>query len=263
MDTSETTIYHAVIIGCILIGGLFVFLGIVIFRTQRIFFKEQQARYLAEVSLLEKERTRIARDLHDELGPILTLTDIQISEAVKDKSGSLDLLKLAQHNIKTTNKRLGEIANNLTPGSLNRKGFDFAIQEFLGQIELTKKIKIDYRFEVTTNIPKEVSLQLFRMIQELVNNAIKHSNASSIVVQLKERKKKLYVLCRDNGMGMEVVTTNALSTGKGIGINSMKNRAALLGGKMHYASRNGTEYFFELPLNLYQNGQQHANSNSG
>lgn len=255
MGPSETTIYHAVIIGSVLLAGLFIFLGIIVFRTQRRYFKAQQARFISALSLLEKERIRIARDLHDELGPQLSVTILLLAEAERINTEGIELLQQAQRNIASTNQRLGEIARNLTPQSLVSKGLDYALLEFLGQIEVLGRHSISYKYEVNHTISDSVSLQLFRMIQEIVNNALKHSEASAISVHLRQRNKKLYVLCRDNGKGM--IENNIANNKNGLGIESLRSRAELLGSKMQISTTKGTEYFIEMPLNVFEDGKDY------
>jgi signal transduction histidine kinase len=92
------------------------------------------------------------------------------------------------------------------------------------------------------------SLQIYRIIQELIHNAVKHSAADSVLIKLVERKKMLYISYQDNGKGMPAESIN--KNGMGLGMSSLKNRAEMLGGKISYSSRTnaGTEYFFEIPI---------------
>ncbi len=88
----------------------------------------------------------------------------------------------------------------------------------------------------------------------------KHSGASELYVQLQERKKKIYLFYKDNGKGI-IPKSSELSTG--LGLNSLKNRAEMLGGKMIYlpGQKQGTEYFFEIPL-IKDNETTYTNSDS-
>ncbi len=248
MDSSEATIYHAVIMASIILGGLFAVLVVVILRSQRRFMRLQRRRLLWEVQLLEDERTRIARDLHDELGPNLTITNVLLSESLREEKPVKEFIQQAQKNIAATNRRMGEIARNLTPSALASKGLNAALEEFLGQIEMSGTIHVLYKYKVNHNIGPEDGLHVFRMVQELVHNVLKHSEASQVEVQLKVRKKKLYIFCRDNGKGMELIYGN--DKRKGLGRASLQNRLDMLGGKMHVSSENGTAYYIELPINL-------------
>ncbi len=248
MDSSEATIYHAVILASIILGGLFAVLVAVILRSQRRFLRLQRRRMLREVQLLEDERMRIARDLHDEIGPNLTVTNVLLSESLRNEKRVKAFIVQAQKNLSETNRRMGEIARNLTPAALASKGLDAAIKEFLGQIEMTGKISIRYVYRVSQAISPTEGLHIYRMVQELVNNALKHAEATQLEVQLKERKQNLYILCRDNGKGM--VFNQSDDNRKGLGMASLQNRADMLGGKMQVNTGNGTEYFIALPINL-------------
>jgi signal transduction histidine kinase len=90
-------------------------------------------------------------------------------------------------------------------------------------------------------------LQIYRIVQELVHNTVKHSGGTELFVQLFERKKKIYLYYKDNGKGIQ---NDSAEKSDGLGLGSLQNRAAMLGGSMTYNSFNetGTEYFFEIPL---------------
>lgn len=246
MHAFETTIYYAILISSIVLGIVFGYFTITIFRTQRRHYKALQARFLAEINLLENERTRIARDLHDELGPLLSVIRIQTS--VTNETAHDELREKACQNIDYVTERLGGIARNLTPGQLINKGLDVALQDFFDQYREVSPIRMVFRYEVKSFIDTDTGLHVYRMIQELVHNSVKHSGASEIDVHLKERKKKLYILCKDNGKGMG--HEMPAHQDKGIGLESLRSRTEMLGGKIHFHSTGGTEYFFEIPLTL-------------
>lgn len=248
MDTVETTLYHAVLAGSLLLAAMFVYFVVTIIRTQRRHFKERQAYLLAEVDMLERERTRIARDLHDELGPMLTVTDIELSEALSSAGEAKHLLLKAQANVQTVLERLGGIARNLTPGPLAAKGLDYALREYLGQVQATGKLAVHYEYLVEPALTAERSLQVFRMVQELVTNAVKHSGANELTVHIKSYKRKLYIFCRDNGKG---IGRDILDQPRaGLGLSSLHSRVKILGGSIMMSSNQGTDCFIALPLTI-------------
>lgn len=246
MHSFEKTIYYAILITSIVLGIVFAFFTVTIFRNQRKHYKALQSKFLAEVELLENERTRIANDLHDELGPLLTVIRIQISETTEYKVMKNELLIKACRNIDQFAERLGGIALNLTPAQLVRKGLGIALEDFFEQYKEISPIVMQFRYEVKSDIDPHTGLHIYRIIQEIVNNSVKHSGASLIDVHLKERKKKLYILCKDNGKGIEA---SELTRNKnGIGLGSLKSRTEMLGGNIQFESKKGTEYFLEIPL---------------
>ena len=84
------------------------------------------------------------------------------------------------------------------------------------------------------------------MVQEIVHNAVKHSKAKNLKVVLFERKQFLYVHCKDDGIGMKGAINSTNSTG--LGLDSLKNRIEMLGGRLQYSTNGGTEYLLEIPL---------------
>ena len=246
MDAFEITIYHAVLITSAVLCMVFIYFTITIFSNQRRHYKALQARLKAEIGLLEKERKRIAHDLHDELGPLLSVIRIQTSEAGSNIPAGNDLLDKACLNIDQLAERLGGIARNLTPSQLVKKGLGVALQDFFNQYEGVIAIRMQLKYEVHSLTDAETGLHLYRMIQELVHNSVKHSGASYIDVHMKERKKKVYVLFKDNGKGMGELPLKP--DGKGLGLESLRSRVELLGGEFRVESTKGTAYFFEIPL---------------
>jgi signal transduction histidine kinase len=248
MDTFETTVYTSVLITCFVLGAVFIFAAITIYRNQRRHYLVQRSHFLAEIELLEQERTRIARDLHDELGPMLTVTDIQLSEVLNSAGEAKHLVLKAQANVQTVLERLGGIARNLTPGPLAVKGLDYALREYLGQVQATGKLAVHYEYLVEPALTAERSLQVFRMVQELVTNAVKHSGANELTVHIKSYKRKLYIFCRDNGKG---IGRDILDQPRaGLGLSSLHSRVKILGGSIMMSSNQGTDCFIALPLTI-------------
>lgn len=255
MDTTETTLYYAVLITGIVLGTILFYFAITIYRSHNKHFRLLRKHVLSEIELLEKERTRIAHDLHDEIGPLLTISQIQVSTAsgatVKDNA---HLLKAATA-IDQMHERFAEIAQNLTPKALVTKGLQTALADIIDQYREVSSIDIQFGYKLSSTLTNVYALHIYRIVQELIHNSVKHSGASTILLQLAERKQTLYLLYRDNGKGMSLNRKEAA----GLGLGSLKSRAVLLGGKMKSSSssKKGTEYFFELPISsLYERTDQ-------
>lgn len=248
MDTFETTIYSAILITGVVIGIIILYFAVTIIRNHRKHFRMLSQNFLVEMELLEKERTRIARDLHDELGPILSVTQIHLHAAAGANEKDSMHLKKAGENISELAQRFGDIAKNLTPKILAAKGLRAALQEFFEQYDDTGFTKLEFIYQVNNELTAEVSLHIYRILQELVHNAMKHSGASRVIIQVKERKGKLYLYYRDDGIGFDV--KDPLKEVNGLGLSSIKSRVVMLNGKMSCEShvKKGTEYFFEIPV---------------
>jgi two-component system NarL family sensor kinase len=261
MDTNETRIYYAFLITSIVLGTIIIYFAITIYRNHRKHFKLLSQHFLAEMERLEKERTRIARDLHDELGPMLAVTQIHIQATHGSNKEDHAHLEKASSNIEFLTERFSGIARNLTPNVLVRKGLETALNDFFEQYREVSAIKMSFLFSIKSNISDTIALHIYRMIQEMIHNAVKHSGASEVNIHLHEKKKKLYMLYKDNGKGIN--TGEVFEEGGGLGLNSLKSRAEMLEGKMKFSSneKEGTEYFFEIPLTRkYETGNKNSNS---
>jgi two-component system, NarL family, sensor kinase len=248
MDTYETTIYTAILITATVLGCIIVYFAISVFKHQRKYIEMQRLYFLNEVNLLEKERTRIARDLHDEIGPLLSLTKIQVAGLDAPDEWQQKLLGKANENLDMLFDRMGAIAANLTPGILVKKGFPMAIREFVMDYSELHPLKIELKYEVQTEVPFKLSIHLFRIIQEITHNTIKHAQAHRLMLHIKERGHCIYIFSKDDGKGFD--EAGALKAEGGLGLRSLRSRTGMMGGKVKCTTRAGagTEYFFEIPL---------------
>lgn len=209
---------------------------------QKVFQLEQEKQLIATQAVLKgetTERARIARDLHDGLGGMLSVVKLKLI----DMKGNLVLpesdVPLFQNALGLLDNSITElrrVARNLMPESLMRYGLKAALTDFCGSIELVslhfygEERRLDEKLEIT----------LFRIIQELVNNAIKHSEASQINVQLIFEPSRISMVVQDNGKGFDVKATD---TSKTTGLNSIRSRVESLNGQLDMLSSpgNGTE----------------------
>jgi signal transduction histidine kinase len=247
MDTNETRIFTAVLIAAIVIGGFIIYFTWIMLRNHRRHFRMLKRNFLLEIDILERERTRIAHDLHDELGPLLMVTRIQIESAQGASEEDRQYLEKAIENIDKLNERFGGIARNLTPRVIVSKGLETALSDYFEQYGSVSSIQMKLDYHIRSSIFINTSLQIYRIIQELVHNTVKHSGATELFVQLFERKRKIYLYYKDNGKGIQ---NDSAEKSDGLGLSSLQNRAAMLGGTMNYNSfkETGAEYFFEIPL---------------
>jgi signal transduction histidine kinase len=247
MDTNETRIYTAVLIAAIVIGGFIIYFTWTTVRNHRKYFRMLKRNFLEEMEILERERTRIAQDLHDELGPLLAVTKFQIESARGATEKDQHYLESAKGNIEQLTERFSGIAKNLTPRVIVSKGLETALIDFFEQFKGVSSIRMNLDYRIRSSVFIHTALQLYRIVQELVHNAVKHSGATELLVQLLERKRKIYLYYKDNGSGIQ---NSHAETSEGLGLSSLHNRAAMLGGTMsyNYYRETGTEYFFEIPL---------------
>ncbi|GAB4093292.1 sensor histidine kinase [Flaviaesturariibacter terrae] len=250
MDPQETRLYYAILIACGVVGLIIVFFIISIIRQQRRNLVLHRQNMLAEITTLEKERARMARDLHDELAPVLAAVKMRINSfALTDADDVAELDRTSEH-IDNLMKRIREITFDLMPSSLERNGFASAAREFLDYVR--RSGGLDIRFECTTSatLDDARAVNLYRILQEVVQNTIKHAGARRLVVSLQQEKKELVLATTDDGQGFDHEALLGPSRSGGIGLRSLRSRVEIMNGAFFCESRKGkgTSYIFRIPI---------------
>ena len=246
MHAHQTTIYGTVVIISLLTAIIIAGFATMVFRKQRKFSEIQRQRLLAEVLLLEKERSRISRDLHDETGSQLQVTILYLNLALTEKGSITKYLEMAHEQAKEAVKGLGRISKNLTPKVLERNGLQAAVNNFLANYKELPAMDICFEYLIQSSMAPQTSLHLFRILQELVQNALKHSGGTQLLVRFGEKRRHFFLICKDNGKGFDIKGHY-----KGLGLGHLQNRTAMLGGRMTCTStiEKGTEYYLVIPKN--------------
>lgn len=195
----------------------------------------------------EAERKRIGEDLHDDIGPQLGLMKMQLS-MVKMKHPELaETLTPLSNQLKDTMKHVREVSHDLVPAVLYELGLSTALKSISNQLDnmegLTSVAHID------TDLPpmdKKKELAIYRIVQEGVNNAIKHADASQIDIYLTEEVGQVIAKVIDNGTGISEDKKDAA----GLGLKNMRARAAAFGGSVNLdsGSNPGTAVLLNLPI---------------
>jgi two-component system NarL family sensor kinase len=247
MDSKETRIFLAIALTTFLVGAAFLYLFILLYKQQRKNLKLQQQLALSEISSLEKERSRIAADLHDDLGPLLSAIKFRINSVSTNNKEDKEEIKTSTKILDDAIVRLREISNNLLPTSLMRKGLIVAIEELVALHNLRGKLKISFEYTRDIGITQEKQIHLFRMTQEAIFNCLKHAQATRLLISLKHEDGLLRLIITDNGRGM--VYDEASASG-GRGLISLSNRANIMGGTLaiHAEPNKGTILDFEIPV---------------
>jgi len=223
------------------------FIGSIIYQQRRN--RMMHSRSLeAEIKLLEKERSRIAADLHDDLGPVLS--------SIKFSVGSLDVYsdtdtrtvdRLYNH-IDSLMGRMRDISADMLPPTLNRRGLIAAVEEFISNLPPTVTLSTLFEHGDVPELPVNRSIHLYRIIQEIVHNTIKHARATVLLLELKQSGQQLVLLAKDNGCGFDYPLQ--ASSNQGLGLRNLNSRAELLGGKLTVESApgKGTIHIIEIPF---------------
>lgn len=211
----------------------------------------------AQGNILEKERRRIARDLHDQLGQALTATKLNFSMAIHGLTGlpqaQNQRLEQLVESIDAVIDQVREIASNLRPAMLDDLGFEAAAEWFLDQCASRKDMEIHWH-PLTVNggtVKGDVGTALFRILQECMTNISRHAHASSVNIKYEERASQARLTIQDDGVGFDPRTPRA----EGLGLVGMRERVAMLGGNLTVESAHGkgVRITVTLPLDTKQN----------
>jgi len=218
--------------------------------------KEKRAaekRYLSVVVQTEElERKRLAKDLHDGLGPLLSNVKMSVSVLKKQKPNkfSKEVLDNMDNVILESIKSIKDISNNLSPHVLENFGLEKAISNFLQKVNATKSHKIEYLSNLKgLRIDPSIEAVMYRVLCELVNNTVKHAKASKIYVNLQNDVYSVTLDYRDNGKGFEMNRLD-VSEEKGSGLHNIYSRVISLKGKIDFISvpGKGTEVKIQIPF---------------
>jgi signal transduction histidine kinase len=204
----------------------------------------------------ENERERLARDLHDDIGGLLSGVMMQTEKLEEEnplikQSANFRAIKKA---IKETATNVRKTASNLIPDPVVKLGLSEAILQFCSSIIRNSSPAVDVlTYGELNDLDLALRLAIYRMVQELLHNAIKHSNASNLLVQVATDKNIVGIAVEDDGIGMDTQLPRT-----GMGLNNIKHRVNNLNGKMSVSSSpgKGTAINIELPVKQFsQNGK--------
>jgi signal transduction histidine kinase len=200
----------------------------------------------------EQERRRIARDLHDDINQRLALLGVKIGALKRHLPLSPEQLleRLRDLNERTVDIATGihNISHQLHSSQLDYLGLVSAVEGLCTEFSAQQHVEIDFvHHDVPAALPQQVSLCLFRVLQETLSNAVKHSGSTSFAVQLSGSSGKLYLTVRDTGVGFDV---QAAQKATGLGLISMRERVHAVNGTMAILSKRdcGTEIKVTVPL---------------
>lgn len=220
---------------------------------QRITELETEKQLYATNALLqgqEEERSRMARELHDGLGGLLSGVKINLNNMKRrliiteeDGQSFENSLALLDQSI----SEMRRVAHNLMPESILRYGLDGAIKEFLESIDNEELVVVYQSYNIDKGIHKQLDITTYRIIQELVNNIIKHAQASEVLVQVRRDEQLLIIDVEDNGKGFEVPD---LKDRTGMGLAGIRSRVNYWKGELSIDSTKdkGTSIHIQIPL---------------
>lgn len=207
------------------------------------------------VDTQEKERIRFARDIHDSLGQQLSaikfyLSTLSSTKQLNDKNQNL--IEMSEQGVNTILANLREICFNLMPKTIENFGLLAGVNEICKNFQATGELSFNISAE--ENFPRlsfDKEIAVFRIVQEFINNSIKHAKAKRIDIIFRHTENDILVTLRDDGIGF---SSEMIDSNIGMGLKNVRSRARSYNGNLRITSSNeeGTMYELKLPIqNIY------------
>lgn len=199
--------------------------------------EQQRLRFKAVLEAEEKERVRIARELHDSLGQMLSAAKMNMSAMDTYNEEDSKLINNAQKLVDDAVKEVRTISHNLMPASLMDKGIITALNELANKINDTGLLHIELMINSSEErLDSSLEIAIYRIVQEVINNMIKHSKANKVEVLLDYNSDKIYMSIKDNGVGFD---TEKIEQSSGIGWKNIFSRVYMMNGDVQVNSQPG------------------------
>jgi signal transduction histidine kinase len=205
----------------------------------------------SSIAATEAERKRIARDLHDEIGSQLTAMRMMMNNIRNSGNISPEIDHIAETSktlLDETLQSVRSISHNLLPLGLEKFGFFNALEDFISPLLASGEVSIETNIEgETQSMTAEAELALYRVLQELFSNSIRHGKAKEIKLKFQFISDELHLCYLDNGIG---VNPDFMQEKKGLGLRNIESRIAAINGQILFQSEihSGFEVNIKIPL---------------
>lgn len=210
--------------------------------------EKQKAINQATVDSQEQERTEIGKELHDNVNQVLTTTKLYLDLALSNAELKDDLIKKSNKNIITVINEIRQLSRSLMDPSIEDLGLTDSINDLIENINLTRKIHVTLKADrkIEPFLDKNHKLTIFRIIQEALNNCIRHAKAAHVLILLRYWRDHAELTIEDDGIGFDPSLVK-----KGAGLKNIQNRIYLVNGTyaIESAPKKGCRIIINFPLN--------------
>ncbi|MEP7238745.1 MAG: ATP-binding protein [Ferruginibacter sp.] len=245
MDTQETGLYNILRITTVITSGILLYALITAVLQQVKYRAEHNREVGSEILARENERRWLAADMHDDLGPLLSAAKMAISAIHKENETDKVLLDQSMEHLDEITGKIRTLARGLMPAILLAKGLAMALQQFIKTVGTTTNMEIELTVLPLPHFTPDATIHLYRIVQEIIHNSIKHARARRLVINIYVHNNQLVLSAADDGIGFSN-HKKKLQSG-GYGLTGIKNRVHLLNGDFNLRSRSGTAYFIQIP----------------
>ena len=203
----------------------------------------------------EHERARIGRELHDDINQRLAMLGVELEKLQENPSEVLNRVQKFREEMAEISNDVQALSHELHSSNLEYLGVVAGIKSWCNEFGARQRMEIDFKNEVSSTLPSEIGLSLFRVIQEALHNAVKHSGVKRFEVQLHEESGEIHLIIRDSGKGFDI---EAARQGRGLGLTSMRERVRLVNGTIVIDSKpmGGTTILVRIPFKSEPEGQR-------
>lgn len=248
------------------IGMLFLAIALIVFiifhqrrviiyqaKMQEMEAEQQKVLLKASIELQEQERRRIAADLHDDAGPLLATARLYLTENIVnlDKSAQLQTIFSTKEIIDEAIQLIRHISHRLMPPTIKDFGLESAVHDFFQKIEGAGSLQIKCSFnDYQVRLRPEKELIVFRVIQELTNNILKHSNSTFINLTEDSAKDHLTIRLRHDGKGLTQDDFIKMSkNSSGLGLKNIQSRLKIILGDIYF-EQDASQSFYKILINV-------------
>ena len=222
---------------------------------------QQKILLNASIRLQEEERQRLAADLHDDAGPLLATARLYLNENLvnQDKTTQLQSIYNAKQIIDDTIQLIRNISHSLMPPTLKNFGLESAVNDLFQKISGSGTINASCRFhDYRERLELEREQIIFRIIQELVNNILKHSNASFIHVTQNTNGNKFFIRMHHDGRGLTQADFEKLNkSAVGLGLKNIQSRLKVLQGNIYF-EKDMSQTYYKVTIELSKDDEEIA-----
>jgi signal transduction histidine kinase len=253
MDTQTKGLYLTIIAAMAFVTLLLLLFIVATVKQLRNRLAAYRRQLVREVELIDRERSRVAADLHDELGSGLSAVGLLLRRA--NEASPSPILDTSLHQLQTQQQKLRGITYNLSPRVLETHGLPMALTDLCEEIRATGKLQIKETGLASADcLDKPASTHLYRIVREILTNAVHHAHCTVILFAIIREPAKLIIDIRDNGKGFDIDAAEKQQTG--MGLQNIRSRIGLLTAALEINSviDEGSIYHITVPVTAKLNG---------
>ena len=209
----------------------------------------QRLIHQATIDSQEKERAEIGKELHDNINQVLTTTKLYLDLALTNSAMKEELIQRSLNNINSVIHEIRHLSRSLMDPSIDDLGLVDSINDLVENVHLTQKLNVVHSIDckVDTLLDSNQKLAIFRIVQESLNNVLRHAKATTVWLLISIKDDQLHLTLQDDGVGFDPDTTK-----KGAGLKNIQNRIYLINGSLQIESKpqQGCAIILQFPIRL-------------